>query len=112
MTVAEANDTASQGIAMASLERSMTNVMCVPLEIEVSRETNITASAGEMQIFKADTGEWLHTGTEYVASEDVLVDWYVEGGRETSIQITSGNAEYFVCLEYDKANDAWMICQK
>lgn len=112
MIISEVGDEAAQGVAMASLERSMPVTMCVPLEIETTQEATITAFAGEMQIFSSDTGELLFTGTEYLASDTVSVEWYVESEQEASVCIASEKTEYVVRLAYDEANDTWTIVQE
>ena len=112
MIISEVGDEAAQGVAMASLERSMPVTMCVPLEIETTQEATITAFAGEMQIFSSDTGELLFTGTEYLASDTVSVEWYVESEQEASFCIASEKTEYVVRLAYDEANDTWTIVQE
>lgn len=123
---ATANDaTANEGIMMASFGRTIQPQMNIPLTVEVSSESKIAVSGGEMQIFDAATGELLFTGMEYTAKGTVSVEWWVEASEpEAALDNTSsmGDTPYMcisagkkVCtlqLEYDETDGVWMIYQK
>lgn len=112
VAVSEFGSAASQGVAMASLERSAPVDMCIPLEVETWQDTTLTVSDGEMQVFASDTGELLFAGTEYTTSGKVSVEWYVETGKEAYMSVVSAGKELFIQLEYSEAEDMWMISQK
>lgn len=114
MVVAEANAdaVAMQGLAMASMERSMPSEMCIPLTVETTQETTITISNGAMHIFASDSGELLYVGTAYTVYEAVSVEWYMDDEQAATFCATSGNEECLVELEYDAERAEWLICQK
>lgn len=45
----------------------------------------------------------------YTVSGTVLLDWYVEGGQEAKLYLTSGNKKSTICLCYDESEEAWVI---
>ena len=106
----------TNGVALASMERSIETRICVPLEIDISSESTICVSAGEMQVYAKDGQELLYTGTEYRAKEDISVRWYIESGLSESGETDMPNMcvsqkgnEYILLMEYSEADGNWMI---
>ena len=106
----------TNGVAVASMERSIETRICVPLEMELSSESTICISSGEMQVYAKDGQELLYTGTEYQTKEDISVRWYIESGISESGEknmpdmcVSQKGNEYILLLEYSEADGNWMI---
>lgn len=126
MAISQEEAVENEGIMMASFGRAMQPVMSIPLTVEVSSESKIAVSGGEMQIFDATTGELLYAGTEYTAESTVSIAWNVETGEQTTaamddassmsdvpyMSISTGKQTRILQLEYEETDGVWMIYQK
>ena len=119
MVLMSENAGGTEGVAMASFGRMAADKICVPLEIDVSSESTISVSVGEMQIYAAVDGELLFAGTEYTAKEDVSVKWYVEkqmtmpeNEKEMQMSVSQKGTKDILQLEYVQTDDSWVIYER
>ncbi len=85
----------------------------VPLEINLSTETKISVSAGELQVYEAGTGELLFVGTDLTADRDLTVRWDLSGveNASTELSLTDENHQAVYAITLDANGDA-VIYQK
>lgn len=87
----------------------------VPVEIEVSGETEISVSDGMMKVCAAETEEELYSGTEFTAEENVLIYWTVdadEAATHFEMAINGRKKSYVLLLDFDENTKQWAICRE
>lgn len=87
----------------------------VPVEIEVSSETEISVSGGQMKVCDAKTEEELYSGTEFTAKGNVLIHWIVdadEAAKHFEMTVNGRKKGYVILLDFDENAKQWTICRK
>ncbi len=60
----------------------------IPLEIKLSRETKISVSGGELQVYDPESGELLFVGTDLTAAKNMQVRWDLSGVENEILELS------------------------
>lgn len=101
----------NQGIAPAAAR--MLPVYNVPVKLDVKRQTEISVSDGMMQIFDAETGEYIASETSISTDRDIQISWELsETSAEPKMYVRDKKNSYTITLRYDEAANQRTICRQ
>ena len=96
-------------LATANEGRSCEFQLSVPMEIQVTEETQICVSQGTLQMVETDMAS--EAITEMEISESTVIYWMVNGDTDSipSCTITTGEKEYVYVIEFDEEKSVFTI---
>ncbi len=89
-----------------SLEPVAITEVSLPLELEFSRKTHLTASIGELIVIDGD-GNVTHRGTEFAANGEVSLCLSLPEGTQSCVIET--DRDYNIVLELDGESGLWYV---
>ena len=103
---------AGYGLRTANVGQEFDTIFFVPMEIDVTEETQIEVSKGTLSTVGAEESSQDITSLEI--SESAVIYWSVNGNTESSPRctITTGGKEYVYVIEYDEDKSVFIIKQQ
>lgn len=86
----------------------------IDLSLNITKETKISISAGEMSVCSAGNTDTLYyTGNEYTTDIPVNIHWRVDGSDIKSVYtLTLDEGETVYKLYYDESTLSWSMCKQ
>ena len=99
----------------AMIRSDVISEISIPLEIELSTETEISVYGGEMQVVNPVTEQTTDIGTKFNLSTNVKLFWTVSAdtnNMEFKMILKSAEKNSQILVRYDINNAQWTISQK